>query len=33
VILIFGGTFEKWVHRHWPADDTKNAPVEREPLP
>jgi putative Mg2+ transporter-C (MgtC) family protein len=33
VILIFGGTFEKWVHRHWPADDTKSAPVEREPLP
>jgi putative Mg2+ transporter-C (MgtC) family protein len=33
VILIFGGTFEKWVHRHWPADDTKPAPVEHEPLP
>ena len=33
VILIFGGTFEKWVHRHWPADDTKPTPVDREPLP
>ena len=33
VILIFGGTFEKWVHRHWPAEDPKPAPVEREPLP
>ena len=33
VILIFGGTFEKWVHRHWPADDIKPAPVEREPVP
>ena len=34
VVLIFGGTFEKWVHRHWPgADETKPAPVDREPLP
>ena len=33
VILIFGGTFEKWVHRHWPAEDPKPAPVEPEPLP
>jgi putative Mg2+ transporter-C (MgtC) family protein len=34
VILIFGGTFEKWVHRKWPGiDDTKPTPVDREPLP
>src|SRR5436190_8811039 len=35
VILIFGGTFEKWVHRQWPGadDDTKPAPADREPLP
>ena len=33
VILIFGGTFEKWVHRHWPAEDPKPAPVDREPSP
>jgi putative Mg2+ transporter-C (MgtC) family protein len=34
VILIFGGAFEKWVHRRWPgADDSKPAPVEREPSP
>ncbi len=33
VILIFGGTFEKWVHRHWPAEDPKPAPADREPLP
>jgi putative Mg2+ transporter-C (MgtC) family protein len=27
VILIFGGTFETWVHRNWPgADDSKPAP-------
>ena len=33
VILIFGGTLEKWVHRHWPAEDPKPAPVDREPSP
>ena len=33
VILIFGGTFEKWVHRQWPADDRKPVPADREPLP
>ena len=34
VILIFGGTFEKWIHRQWPgADDSKPAPANREPLP
>ena len=34
VILIFGGTFEKWVHRRWPgADDRKPAPADREPVP
>jgi putative Mg2+ transporter-C (MgtC) family protein len=34
VILIFGGAFEKCIHRHWPgADVTKPAPVDREPLP
>ena len=34
VILLFGGTVEKWVHRHWPgADETKPAPVDRQPLP
>jgi putative Mg2+ transporter-C (MgtC) family protein len=34
VILIFGGTFEKWVHRQWPAtDETKPTSVDREPLP
>jgi putative Mg2+ transporter-C (MgtC) family protein len=34
VILIFGGTFETWVHRNWPgADDIKSAPADREPLP
>jgi len=30
VILVFGGTFEKWVHQRWPgADDTKPAPADR----
>ena len=34
VVLIFGGTFEKWVHRKWPgADDTKPAPADRELSP
>ncbi len=34
VVLIFGGTFEKWVHRHWPGvDETKPAPADREPSP
>ena len=34
VILIFGGVFEKWVHRKWPgADDSKPAPADREPSP
>ena len=34
VILIFGGAFEKWVHRRWPgADDSKPAPVDREISP
>jgi putative Mg2+ transporter-C (MgtC) family protein len=33
VILICGGTFEKWVHGQWPADDTKPAPVDRELSP
>ena len=34
VILLFGGTLEKWVHRHWPgADETKPAPVDRAPTP
>ena len=34
VILIFGGTFEKWVHRNWPGEDEhKPAPAGREPLP
>ena len=32
VILIFGGPFEKWVHRKWPgADDGKPVPADREP--
>ena len=25
VILIFGGSFEKWVHRHWPTPDETNS--------
>ena len=34
VILIFGGTFEKWVHRQWPgADEAKSAPADRELSP
>jgi putative Mg2+ transporter-C (MgtC) family protein len=34
VILLFGGTLEKWVHQHWPgADETKPPPAERQPLP
>jgi putative Mg2+ transporter-C (MgtC) family protein len=34
VVLIFGGTFEKWVHRHWPGEDqTKPTPVDRVLLP
>jgi putative Mg2+ transporter-C (MgtC) family protein len=34
VILIFGGTFEKCVHRHWPGEDaTKPPPADRAPLP
>jgi len=34
VILIFGGTFEKWIHRQWPATDgTRPVPGDREPLP
>ena len=34
LILIFGGTFEKWVHRHWPgADENKPAPVDQQRLP
>jgi putative Mg2+ transporter-C (MgtC) family protein len=31
VILLFGGTLEKWVHRHWPSsDETKPPPPDRE---
>jgi len=34
VILIFGGAFEKWVHRKWPgADDSKPPPADRGALP
>jgi putative Mg2+ transporter-C (MgtC) family protein len=34
VILLFGGTFEKWARRQWPgADETKPTTVDREPLP
>jgi putative Mg2+ transporter-C (MgtC) family protein len=34
VILIFGGTFEKWIHRQWPGvDEAKPAPADREPSP
>ena len=34
VILLFGGTLEKWVHRHWPgADEAKPAPADRAPTP
>ena len=34
IILIFGGTFENWVHRKWPgAADSKPAPADRELAP
>ena len=34
VILIFGGVFEKWVHRKWPgANDSKPEPADRESSP
>jgi putative Mg2+ transporter-C (MgtC) family protein len=32
LILLFGGSLEKWVHRHWPAAEEAGAkPVDREP--
>ena len=34
VILLFGGTVEKWVHRHWPGEnETKLPPADRTPAP
>jgi putative Mg2+ transporter-C (MgtC) family protein len=34
VVLVFGGRFEKWVHRNWPGEDEhKSAPADRDHLP
>jgi putative Mg2+ transporter-C (MgtC) family protein len=32
VLLMFGGLFEKWVHRLWPPAKAENDPLDQRPL-